>query len=144
VWTVSRRYGTIDPRTQRSGDLLRASRKTTRPDLKQLLFILTVEGETACRCSFGLPTETPVIRRSHMNRWNTLCSVAGRADFLLYVADSKLCSRDNMMHIHEAGGRFVTVMPRSRQEDAEFRKWVQSKLAKLGAGLGSTASPTSR
>ncbi len=66
--------------------------KDHRPDLKQLLFILTV---------------------------------AGRADFL-YVADSKLCSRDNMEHIQRAGGRFVTVLPRSRQEDAEFRRWIQT------------------
>jgi hypothetical protein len=31
-----------------------------------------------------------------------------------------------MSHIANAGGRFVTVMPRSRQEDAQFRKWVQT------------------
>ncbi len=49
----------------------------------------------------------------------------GVRDFL-YVADSKLCSRDNMAHIHAAGGRFVTVLPRSRFEDAQFRKWIQT------------------
>ncbi|MBE7522863.1 MAG: hypothetical protein HS109_10825 [Burkholderiales bacterium] len=52
-------------------------------------------------------------------------AVAGRSDFL-YVADPKLCSYANMQHIDAAGGRFVTVMPRSRQEDARFRKWIQS------------------
>ena len=52
-------------------------------------------------------------------------ALAGRADFL-YVADSKLCSYDNMQHIDRSGGRFVTVMPRSRQEDAQFRKWIQT------------------
>jgi hypothetical protein len=31
-----------------------------------------------------------------------------------------------MDHIDQHGGRFVTVLPRSRLEDAEFRKWVQS------------------
>ncbi len=31
-----------------------------------------------------------------------------------------------MEYIHRAGGRFVTVMPRSRLEDAEFRKWIQT------------------
>ena len=99
--------------------------KDHRPDLKQLLFILTVEGETGVPVQFRLADGNASDSTSHIESWNTLCSVAGRADFL-YVADSKLCSRDNMMHIHEAGGRFVTVMPRSRQEDAEFRKWVQS------------------
>lgn len=32
----------------------------------------------------------------------------------------------NMQHIHRAGGRLVTVMPRSRKEDEQFRKWMQS------------------
>ena len=51
--------------------------------------------------------------------------MAGRADFL-YVADSKLCSFENTQYIHRAGGRFVTVLPRNRQEDAQFRKWIQT------------------
>jgi transposase len=63
--------------------------------------------------------------RTHIETWNTLRAVAGRADFL-YVADSKLCSQENMAYIHAAGGRFVTVMPRSRQEDGEFRQWIQT------------------
>jgi hypothetical protein len=42
------------------------------------------------------------------------------------VADSKLCSQENMAHIDAAGGRFVTVMPRSRLEDGEFRQWIQT------------------
>ena len=62
---------------------------------------------------------------THIETRNTLRALAGRADFL-YVADSKLCSRDNMDHIHRAGGRFVTVMPRTRLEDSEFRKWIQT------------------
>jgi len=43
------------------------------------------------------------------------------------VADSKLCSRENMDHIDRAGGRFVTVMPRSRLEDAQFRQAIQTR-----------------
>jgi hypothetical protein len=39
-----------------------------------------------------------------------------RAGFL-HVADSKLCSYKTMKHITDHGGRFVTVMPRSRMED---------------------------
>ena len=99
--------------------------KAHRPDLKQLLFILTMTADghvpVAFRCTDGNVTDS----RTHIETWNTLRTVAGRADFL-YVADSKLCSRENMAHIERAGGRFVTVMPRSRKEDAEFRKWIQS------------------
>ena len=98
--------------------------KDHRPDLKQLLFILTVAADgvpVAFRCAAGNTSDSV----THIDTWNTLRTVAGRADFL-YVADSKLCSYDNMDYIHRAGGRFVTVMPRSRQEDAQFRKWIQT------------------
>jgi len=99
--------------------------KAHRPDLKQLLFILTMSADgnvpVAFRCTDGNASDS----RSHIETWNTLRAVAGRSDFL-YVADSKLCSRENMDHIDRAGGRFVTVMPRSRREDAQFREWIQT------------------
>src|SRR5215468_1465787 len=99
--------------------------KGHRPDLKQLLLILTMAADgnipVAFRCSDGNTSDS----RTHIETWNTLRAVAGRADFL-YVADSKLCSRENMDHIDRAGGRFITVLPRSRSEDEQFRKWIQT------------------
>ena len=62
--------------------------------------------------------------KTHIETWEALRTVAGTAAFL-YVADSKLCTRENMGHIDKAGGRFVTVLPRSRLEDSEFRSWIQ-------------------
>ena len=99
--------------------------KDHRPDLKQLLFILTVEAEGGVPVSFRCMDGNTSDSRTHIETWNALRTVAGRADFL-YVADSKLCSHENMAYIEAAGGRFVTVMPRSRQEDGEFRQWLQT------------------
>jgi len=99
--------------------------KDHRPDLKQLLFILTVDAEGGVPVQFRCMDGNTSDSRTHIETWNTLRAVAGRSDFL-YVADSKLCSHENMAHIDAAGGRFVTVMPRSRQEDGEFRKWIQT------------------
>ena len=99
--------------------------KDHRPDLKQLLFILSVTADgvpASFRCADGNTGDSV----THIETWNTLRAVAGRPDFL-YVADSKLCSYENMQYIHGAGGRFVTVMPRSRQEDGQFRKWIQTQ-----------------
>ena len=96
-----------------------------RPDLKQLLFILTMEGDAGVPVHFRCADGNVADVSTHIETWNTLRGIAGRADFL-YVADSKLCSHDNMDHIARAGGRFVTVMPRSRQEDAQFRRWIQT------------------
>ena len=97
--------------------------KQHRPDLKQLLFILTTSADGGVpvqfRCADGNTTDDT----THLDTWETLCQLAGRCDFL-YVADSKLCTGEQMDYIHRRGGRFVTVLPRSRYEDAEFREWI--------------------
>ena len=99
--------------------------KDHRPDLKQLLFILTTDADGGVPVQFRTADGNTNDSVTHIETWNTLKAVAGRADFL-YVADSKLCSHDNLDYINRAGGRFVTVMPRSRQEDTHFRKWIQT------------------
>jgi transposase len=101
--------------------------KDHRPDLKQLLFILTTEGDDGVPVHFRCTDGNTADVTTHIDSWNTLRAVTGRADFL-YVADSKLCSRQNMDYIDRHGGRFVTVMPRNRQEDGQFRKWIQTNV----------------
>lgn len=100
--------------------------KDHRPDLKQLLFILTTSADGGIpvlfRCAHGNTNDST----THIDTWEALRSVSGRNDFL-YVADSKLCSFDNLLHIDNKGGRLVTVMPRSRKEDEWFRKRVQTE-----------------
>ncbi|MEX6430540.1 IS1634 family transposase, partial [Ferrimicrobium acidiphilum] len=49
--------------------------------------------------------------------------LAGRTDFL-YVSDAKLCNRDAMGHIDRHHGRFLTVMPATRAEVGEFRRFI--------------------
>jgi transposase len=61
--------------------------------------------------------------RSHRATWDFLCKLTGRRDFL-YVADCKLATVENMTYIHKNGGRFVSVLPRTRGEDAAFRAKV--------------------
>ena len=100
--------------------------KDHRPDLKQLLFILTTSADGGVpvqfRCEHGNSNDST----THIATWEALRAVSGKDDFL-YVADSKLCSFDNMMHIDGNGGRLVTVMPRSRKEDGWFRERVQTE-----------------
>lgn len=99
--------------------------KDHRPDLKQLLFILTTSEDGGVPVQFRCEAGSFSDSRSHEETWDALCRAAGRTDFL-YVADSKLCSRDAMNHIDGQGGRFVCVLPRSRKEDGEFRAWIQT------------------
>src|SRR5271166_1781078 len=118
-----------DGRMSKSGKLAPAITygysKDHRPDLKQLLFILTTDADGGVPVQFRTADGNTNDSITHIETWTTLKAVAGRADFL-YVADSKLCSHDNLSFIDRAGGRFVTVLPRSRREDKLFRKWLQT------------------
>jgi transposase len=62
----------------------------------------------------------------HIDTWMFLRQLVGHSDFL-YVADSKLCSRENMSFIASRQGRFLTVMPRTRSEDSWFRHHIQTQ-----------------
>jgi transposase len=94
--------------------------KDHRPDLKQLLYILTVSRDGAVPVHFRVDNGNATDDRSHLQTWKTLCELTGRRDFL-YVADCKLATAENMAHIHQHGGRFLTILPRTRGEDATFR-----------------------
>jgi transposase len=98
--------------------------KDHRPDLKQLLFILSSSADGGIPVQFRCGDGNSNDAKTHIETWEALRKVAGTVSFL-YVADSKLCTRENMDHIDKAGGRFVTVLPRSRLEDSEFRSWIQ-------------------
>jgi transposase len=94
--------------------------KDHRPDLKQLLFILTVSNDGGVPVYFQAKSGNTADDQTHRATWDLLCTLAGRRDFL-YVADCKLASAENMAHVHQRGGRFLTLIPRTRSEDRVFR-----------------------
>ena len=94
--------------------------KDHRPDLKQLLLTLTVANDGGVPLYFTVDSGNTSDDTTHRATWDLLAELVGRSDFL-YVADCKLASRENLRHIAARGGRFVTVLPRSRREDADFR-----------------------
>lgn len=102
--------------------------KDHRPDLKQLLYILTTTADGAVPVWCGIDHGNTTDDQTHIETWNILRRIVGRSDFL-YVADSKLCTKENMAHIASDGGRFITVLPRSRREDGWFRDWLQTHSA---------------
>jgi transposase len=95
--------------------------KDHRPDLKQLLFILTVARDGGVPVYFQAKSGNVVDDQTHRATWDLLCRLTGRRDFL-YVADCKLATAENMAHVHQHGGRFLTVLPRTRSEDGAFRE----------------------
>jgi transposase len=99
--------------------------KDHRPDLKQLLYSITISADGAvpvhCKTYDGNTTDDQV----HQDTWAFLRQIIGHPNFL-YVADSKLCTRENMGFIASGQGRFLTVMPRTRAEDGWFRGHLQT------------------
>jgi transposase len=94
--------------------------KDHRPDLKQLLYILTISEDGGVPVYFTTASGNQTDDRTHLQTWDLLHQLVGRPEFL-YVADCKLASSENLSHIATRGGRFVTVLPRTHQEDEQFR-----------------------
>ncbi|MCI0455919.1 MAG: IS1634 family transposase [Gemmataceae bacterium] len=123
--TFSGDYAHQDPdQTDRPPWITFGYNKDHRPDLKQLLYSVTITADGAvpvhCKTYDGNTTDDQV----HIDTWDFLRQLLGHGDFL-YVGDSKLCTRDNMNHIAAGQGRFLTVMPRTRAEDGFFRTYLQ-------------------
>ncbi|MFO7961612.1 MAG: IS1634 family transposase, partial [Nitriliruptoraceae bacterium] len=97
--------------------------KDHRPDLKQLVWILSVTADAAGPIAFRVADGNTADVTTHIDTWDTLVELTGEVGFL-YVADSKLATFDNCRHIHTRGGRFLSVLPASRKEDSVFRDWV--------------------
>ena len=95
--------------------------KDHRPDLKQLVYILTLSDDGGVPVHFRATSGNTTDDRTHVETWELLCELAGRSDFL-YVADSKLATAENMAYLHQHRGRFITVLPRTRGEDKAFRR----------------------
>jgi len=95
-----------------------------RTDLKQLKFGLNVVADAAVPISHGIYSGNRTDDTIHRGNWDGVRELLGRADFT-YVADSKLCTRENLALIASHGGRFVTVLPRTRGEDKRFRSTLR-------------------
>jgi len=99
--------------------------KDHRPDLKQLLFVLTVSADGAVPVHYRALNGATNDSRTHIDTWEMLRKLAGSPGFL-YVADCKLCSKAALQYIDKHHGRFITVLPRNRREDKWFRSYIQT------------------
>lgn len=109
--------------------------KDHRPDLKQLVWILTVAADGNVPFTARMADGNTGDDATHIQTWEQCRAIAGTADFL-YVADSKLATGTNMEYIDRRHGRFVSVLPASRAEDAAGRDAIAA--GKLGFTVART------
>jgi len=124
--TFTGQYRERAPRKDRRRRLriVHGNNKDHRPDLKQLVWSLTVSGDGAVPVHYNAYDGNTNDDKTHIGIWNSLLKIVGNPKFI-YVADCKLCSRENMRHITGEGGHFITVLPRTRNEDGRFKEWIQ-------------------
>jgi transposase len=94
-----------------------------RPDLAQLIWLLTVSADHNVAITYRLADGNTAEDPTHIETWKSCCVLAGRTSFL-YVSDSKLCNREAMGYIDCNGGRFLTIMANTRAEVGEFRRYI--------------------
>jgi len=118
-------YGKYKNQNFKSLVLTHGNNKDHRPDLKQLVFSLTVSSDGAVPIHYKTFDGNKTDDKTHIEMWESLRKITDNSDFI-YVADSKLCTREQMAHIDQNDGKFITVLPKTRAEDAWFREWMKS------------------
>lgn len=103
--------------------LKRGHSKDHRPDLKQLVYGLSVAADEAIPVHFKIYDGNVTDDTTHQETWITLRGLFGKSDFL-YVADCKLCTEENMRTIDRGQGRFITTVPKIRKETKTFAEAV--------------------
>ena len=104
--------------------------KDHRPDLKQLLYILTISDDGGVPIYFQTASGNVVDDQTHQATWRVLAELVQRPDFV-YVADCKLATTENMNEIARLGGRFITPLPATRKEDTQFRNRLMEQPATI-------------
>ena len=128
--TTIKAFGKYPGQTKTGLELKRGNSKDHRPDLKQLVFSLSVTGDGAVPIHYKCYPGNVTDDKTHIETWNTLRKITGRSDFL-YVADSKLCTDEQLSYIVNQGGRVVTIIPETWNEVESFKEQVRkTKKAK--------------
>jgi len=106
--TSIKAFGRYPGRTKAGLELKKGHSKDHRPDLKQLVFSLSIAGDGAVPIHYKCYPGNVTDDKTHIETWSTLRKITGCTDFL-YVADCKLCTDEQLSYIVSQGGRVVTI-----------------------------------
>jgi len=124
--------GRIPGSTRTGLELRRGHSKDHRPDLKQLVYSLSVSDDGAVPIHHHVYPGNRNDDTTHIETWNALCQIHGSPHFL-YVADCKLCTRSQLSHLVEHGGKAITILPHNLIEVRRF--YDQLRAAPLAKKL---------
>ncbi|MEA2077361.1 MAG: IS1634 family transposase [Candidatus Marinimicrobia bacterium] len=115
------KYNTPDPQAVK---LKHGHNKDFRPDCKQIVFGLNITSDGHVPLSYKLFDGNTTDDVTHIPNWNALRTLLEKEDFI-YIADCKLCSQENLIHIAQNGGSFITIVPKGRKEVKQFLKHLK-------------------
>ena len=128
--TTIKAFGRYPGKTITGLELKKGHSKDHRADLKQLVFSLSVAGDGAVPIHYKCYPGNVTDDKTHIETWDSLVKIACCPDFL-YVADSKLCTDEQLSYIVKNGGRAVTIIPETWNESKLFKESLrQTKKAK--------------
>ncbi|MDP7269374.1 MAG: DUF4277 domain-containing protein, partial [Pirellulales bacterium] len=124
--TTVKAYGNI-PGTTRTGlKMAQGHSKDHRPDLKQLLFNLTISSDGAVPIHYKTYPGNRTDDTTHIETWNTIRTIAETPGFL-YVADCKVCTSRQLAYIVGNDGRVITIMPDTWKESRRFKQELRAE-----------------
>ena len=115
--------GAYNRQNEHAVQLRHGHSKDHRPDLKQLVYSLSIAADGAVPLHFTTYDGNITDDTTHWETWQTLRGLLGKSDFV-YVADCKLCVAETLRKIDRAQGKFITILPRNRKEVAAFESEV--------------------
>lgn len=124
--TTVKAYGRIPGKTRTGLQLARGHSKDHRPDLKQLLFSLTVSSDGAVPVHYKAYPGNRTDDTTHIETWKTIRSLASNTSFL-YVADCKVCTSKQLAYIVGEGGRVITTVPETWIECKTFKQELRAE-----------------
>lgn len=119
--TTVKTYGQMPGKTATGLYFTQGHSKDYRPDLKQIVYNLTISADSALPIHYKTYPGNRTDDTLHIETWNALRQITGKADFL-YVADSKVRTHKQLLHIVHHGGGVVTLMPETWKEAGDFKE----------------------
>ena len=123
--TTVKAYGKYQSKSPSGLELKRGHSKDHRPDLKQLLYSLSVSSDGFVPIHYKVYSGNVTDDTTHIETWDTIRNIIQKSNFI-YVADCKVCTEKQLDHIVKNGGRVVTVVPKTWGEDKSFRNVLRS------------------
>jgi len=109
--TSASTYGNCNKnRTSESIEITFGYSKKHRQDLKQLVWSLSVSSDSAFPLFQKAYSGNTADVDTYVQQWKNLIDLLGDQNFL-YVADSKLITKENMVEIHNGEGFFIAPAP---------------------------------